>query len=181
MLCFEWYASLIKVRLRFIVLFFFFFFVVRGRREEDELREIDFIFQNLASLIRDTKDKKHHHHHHHRARQSPRASHLTAKQPHDDAQTCFFTPRRFPLFFLRKRWFLRAVVLLLFCFRHHHHRVSNNEACYVSATAYFAFFSRKIKERKGLEKKERKEHNTLLLTPNERFLTSPENEWSAIQ
>jgi hypothetical protein len=83
-------------------LFFFFFFVVRGRREEDELREIDFIFQNLASLIRDTKDKKHHHHHH-RARQSPRASHLTAKQPHDDAQTCFFTPRRFPLFFLRKR------------------------------------------------------------------------------
>ncbi len=31
-LCFEWYASLIKVRLRFIVLFFFFFFVVRGRR-----------------------------------------------------------------------------------------------------------------------------------------------------
>tara|TARA_B100001769_G_scaffold237194_1_gene202388 strand:+ start:203 stop:361 length:159 start_codon:yes stop_codon:yes gene_type:complete len=52
----------------------------------------------------------------------------------------------------------------------------------VSATAYFAFFSRKIKERReGLEKKERKEHNTLLLTPNERFLTSPENEWSAIQ
>jgi hypothetical protein len=51
----------------------------------------------------------------------------------------------------------------------------------VSATAYFAIFSRKIKERKGLEKKERKEHNTLLLTPNERFLTSPENEWSAIQ
>tara|TARA_B100001173_G_C15847019_1_gene487112 strand:- start:451 stop:681 length:231 start_codon:yes stop_codon:yes gene_type:complete len=76
---------------------------------------------------------------------------------------------------------LRAVVLLLFCFRHHHIIITNNEACYVSATAYFAFFSRKIKERKGLEKKERKEHNTLLLTPNERFLTSPENEWSAIQ
>jgi hypothetical protein len=64
------------------------------------LREIDFIFQNLSSLIRDTKDKKHHHH---RARQSPRASHLTAKQPQNDAQTFFFTPRRFPLFFLRKR------------------------------------------------------------------------------
>jgi hypothetical protein len=79
-------------------LFLFFFFVVRGRREEDELREIDFIFQNLASLIRDTKDKKHHHHHH-RARQS----HLTAKQPQNDAQTFFFTSRRFPLFFLRKR------------------------------------------------------------------------------
>jgi hypothetical protein len=46
------------------------------------------------------------------------------------------------------------------------------------------FFQEKLKrgrERKGLEKKERKEHNTLLLTPNERFLTSPENEWSAIQ
>ena len=138
-LCFEWYASLIKVRLRFIVLFFFFFFVVvRGRRRRRCVEKLilSFKISHRACVIIDTE-----HHHHHRARQSPRASHLTAKQPHDDDQPFFFMPRRFPLFLVKKRLFLRAVVLLLFCFRHHHHH-QQQSVLRVSHRVFCIFFKK---------------------------------------
>ena len=57
-LCFEWYASLIKVRLRFIVLFLFFFFVVfeEEEEEEDALRNWFYLSKSHRScVIIDTK------------------------------------------------------------------------------------------------------------------------------
>jgi len=85
------------------------------------------------------------HHHHHRARQSPRATQLTAKQPQNDAQPFFFTPRLFPLFFLKKRWFLSF--FFFFCFRHHHHHHHQHPSVLRVSHRVFCIFSRKIKEK----------------------------------
>ena len=129
---------------RFVFLFLFRRFRGRRRRRCVEKLILSFKISHRACVIIDTE---HHHHHHHRARQSPRASQLTAKQPQNDAQPFFFTPRLFPLFFLKKRWFLRAVVLLLLLLPTSSSSSSTPKRVTCQPPRNFAFFSRKIKEK----------------------------------
>ena len=123
---------------RFVFVFLFRRFRGRRRRRCVEKLILSFKISHRACVIIDTEH--HHHHHHHRARQSPRASQLTAKQPQSDAQPFFFTPRLFPLFFLKKRWFLSF--FFFFCFRHHHHHHQHPSVLRVSHRVFCIFFKK---------------------------------------
>ena len=125
---------------RFVFLFLFRRFRGRRRRWVYEKLILSFKISPRSCVIIDTE-----HHHHHRARQSPRATQLTAKQPQNDAQPFFFTPRLFPLFFLKKRWFLSF--FFFFCFRHHHHHHHQHPSVLRVSHRVFCIFSRKIKEK----------------------------------